>query len=126
MWPAVNQVQYHVGMGSDPEGLLSYCAARGIVVQAYSPLASGKLLSPPPPEVAAIATAHNKSSAQVALKWILQSETAKLSVVTKADTKDYIEEDVSLFDWTLTKHEMRTLDSATSPSSVPSWGCTAI
>lgn len=126
MWPAVNQVQYHVGMGSDPEGLLSYCAARGIVVQAYSPLASGKLLSPPPPVVAATAKAHNKSSAQVALKWILQSKTAQLSLVTKANTRDYIEEDISLFDWTLTQEEMRTLNSATSPSSEPSWGCTAM
>jgi diketogulonate reductase-like aldo/keto reductase len=33
--PAVNQLQFHVGMpGTDPSGLLSYCSARGIVVQA--------------------------------------------------------------------------------------------
>jgi diketogulonate reductase-like aldo/keto reductase len=61
----------------------------------------------------------------VSLKWILQSEVAQLSLVTKADTKEYIEEDVSLFDWSLTKEEMHTLDAATSPSSVPSWGCTS-
>jgi diketogulonate reductase-like aldo/keto reductase len=47
-WPAVNQVQYHVGMGTDPEGLLSYSKARGIVVQAYSPLAGGKIFDPAP------------------------------------------------------------------------------
>ena len=36
--PAVNQVQYHVGMGDDPHGLLSFCAKKGIVIQAYSPV----------------------------------------------------------------------------------------
>jgi hypothetical protein len=65
-------------MGSDPEGLLSYCSARGIVVQAYSPLASGKLLSPPPAELAAVAKAQGKSAAQVALKWILEKSCGKV------------------------------------------------
>ena len=37
--PAVNQLQFHAGVGSaDPRGLLSYNTKRGIVVQAYSPL----------------------------------------------------------------------------------------
>jgi diketogulonate reductase-like aldo/keto reductase len=125
IWPAVNQIQYHVGMGSDPEGLLSYCSARGIVVQAYSPLASGKLLSPPPAELAAVAKAQGKSAAQVALKWILQQDAAPMSLVTKADTREYITEDIELFDWSLTPAQMHTLDSATKPSNVPSWGCTA-
>ena len=31
--PAVNQIQHHVGMGPDPESLLSYCDEQGIVVQ---------------------------------------------------------------------------------------------
>ena len=35
---AVNQFKYHVGMGADPEGLLSYCKSHGIAAQAYSPL----------------------------------------------------------------------------------------
>ena len=43
--PAVNQIQVHVGVGADPEGLLSYCKQKGIVVQAYSPLAHGAVVS---------------------------------------------------------------------------------
>ena len=31
--PAVNQFELHVGMGDDPEGLVSYTARKGIVVQ---------------------------------------------------------------------------------------------
>ena len=36
--PAVNQVQFHVGMSADPGGLLSYCKSKGVVTEAYSPL----------------------------------------------------------------------------------------
>ena len=36
--PKVNQFEYHVGMGPDPEGLVSYCKSVGVVPQAYSPL----------------------------------------------------------------------------------------
>ena len=34
--PATNQLQLHVGMGADPRGLISYNAAKGIVVQVSS------------------------------------------------------------------------------------------
>ena len=40
--PMVNQVQYHVGMGADPSGLIDYCHSEGIVVEAYSPLGGKK------------------------------------------------------------------------------------
>ena len=39
--PAINQVKYHVGMASNIAPLTAYCAARGITVQAYSPLGDG-------------------------------------------------------------------------------------
>ena len=41
--------------------------------QAYSPLASGKLVAPPPALLSSIAATHGKSAAQVALRWILQN-----------------------------------------------------
>ena len=43
--PAVNQLQWHVGMGPDPEGLMSYCEQHDIIVQAYAPLASGAVVA---------------------------------------------------------------------------------
>ena len=36
--------QYHVGMGADPGGLVSFCQANNIVVQAYSALGGGTIL----------------------------------------------------------------------------------
>ena len=38
--PAVNQIQFHVGMGADPSGFKSYADGKGIVTQAYSPWAT--------------------------------------------------------------------------------------
>jgi diketogulonate reductase-like aldo/keto reductase len=46
--PMVNQIQYHVGMGSPAEygdGLLEWCDQHEIAVFAYSPLGGGRLLA---------------------------------------------------------------------------------
>lgn len=39
--PAVNQIQFHVGMSPDPSGIKSYADQHKIVTQSYSPLGDG-------------------------------------------------------------------------------------
>ena len=69
--PAVNQIQFHVGMGPDPEGLVSYCKSKGIQVEAYSPLGDGKSSELITGDlVTSIGNNHGKSGVQVALRWI--------------------------------------------------------
>ena len=118
--PAVNQIEYHIGMGADPEGLLSTCAARGIVPQAYSPLGdstpeliSGDL-------VTSIGAAHNKSGVQVALRWIYQHGVA---VTTKSTNAAHLAQDLDIFDWKLTDAEQARADAATKPKGTPSFMC---
>jgi len=120
--PAVNQVQFHVGMGADPGGLLSYSAGKGIVVEAYSPLGTntselihGKLTTE-------IGDAHNKSSPEVALRWILQHIPA---VTTKSGNPVHLKEDLDITEWSLTEAETRRLDAMDSPKGTPSFMCTA-
>jgi len=83
--PAVNQIQFHIGQGSnDPEGLMSYNARHGIIVQAYSPLASGGVFTDP----LTVKIAKNyagKSSAQIGLRYVLQAPVAMPAMVVKAD-----------------------------------------
>jgi diketogulonate reductase-like aldo/keto reductase len=119
--PAVNQVNYHVGMGDDPIGLVTYLKSKNIVLQAYSPLGDGTSELINGPLVTAIGKAHNKTGAQVSLKWLAQKP---VPLVTKADRLDFLEQDIDLFDWQLSPGEVSQLDAATSPAGVPSFMCT--
>ena len=60
----------------------------------------------------AIAAEHGVSSAQVALRWLVQHG---YPVVTSAsaDQQRYMQEDVAIFNWTLTPPDMAALDAAT-------------
>ncbi len=64
---AANQVEYHVLL--DQTKLVTYCQSQGIAVEAYAPLAQGRLAEHE--ELRAIAQKHGASPAQVALKWLL-------------------------------------------------------
>merc|ERR1712093_729620 len=104
--PHVNQVQYHVGEGVDPNGLKTYLDGKGIVMQAYSALSRGALITS---NIAkAIGAAHNKSGAQVALRWVTQQG---VPLVTKADDAEYLKEDLDCLDWDLTSEEVKLLDA---------------
>lgn len=120
--PAVNQIQYHVGMGSDPAGIISYCKKNNILVQAYSPLGNGALISDPALKTIGAKLSPAKSSAQVALKWVAQQGYA---VCTKADNPAYLAEDIDIVSWNMTATDMASLSAATSPAGKPSWACTA-
>lgn len=121
--PAVNQVMYHIGMGPDPDGIRSYCASKGVVLQAYSPLGDGTSELITGPLVTAIGAKHNRSGAQVSLHWAVKHG---VPVSTKSTSAAHLSGDLGIFDWDddLTKDEMDTLDAATSPRGRYSFGCT--
>jgi diketogulonate reductase-like aldo/keto reductase len=108
--PAVNQLQFHIGMpGTDPNGLISECHRRGIVVQAYSPLGGDQhsaLLTAP--AVQTIASNHNVSTSAVCLKWVWQQGHA---LATSTTHVSYLQEDVGVYKsaWVLTEEEMGVL-----------------
>lgn len=118
--PVLNQVQYHIGMGADPEGLMSYCKANNIVVEAYSPLGDNTTQLIHGPLTTSIGKNHNKSSVQVALKWIWQHGHP---LTTKSSNPVHLAEDIDLFDWELTADEMTQLDAETTPKGSPSFMC---
>jgi len=130
--PATDQVQFHVGMGPNPEGLADFLDEHGIVLQAYSPLASGALVKNN--ETVAAGAAHGKSGAQAALRWITQRAAGNTtSIVTDAASAKHLADDKDIFDWDLSSVEVKALDALncnTNPelckehSGTPSWGCT--
>ena len=118
--PAINQVKYHVGMGSDPGGLKSYCSEQGIHMQAYSPLGDNASALIEGPLLEKIGTAHNKSSVQVALSWIWQNA---VPVVTKSTKLGHLKDDIDIFDFKFSADELKELNSQTQPSGSPSFMC---
>jgi len=108
-------------MGADPEGIMSYSAQHGIVVEAYSPLGTNTTELIDGHLTTAIGNAHNKSSPEVALRWILQHIPA---VTTKSSNAAHLAEDLGVLNWNLTESDMTKLDAATKPSGTPSFICT--
>eukprot|EP00038_Savillea_parva_P010177 m.188432 g.188432 ORF g.188432 m.188432 type:complete len:340 (+) comp17413_c0_seq1:35-1054(+) len=108
--PHVNQVQYHAGMpGADPAGIATACRKYGVELQAYSPLGSYVNHSLIHANLTnAIGRAHNKSAAQVGLRWVLQNNH---SLAVAASNPDYLREDLDVFDWDLTPEDMEQLSN---------------
>ncbi len=101
--PAVNQVEQHPFLYQ--QSLQRYCAAKGIVVEAYSPLTKGQRLGES--NVVEIARKHGKSPAQVLIRWCLQHD---LVVIPKSVRETRIRENASVYDFSLSAEDMRRLD----------------
>lgn len=66
--PHVNQILVHAG--NTPSDLIDYCASRGVVVEAYSPIAHGEILDNE--GVASIAEKYGVSVPQLCIRYTLQ------------------------------------------------------
>ncbi|MCW3787808.1 aldo/keto reductase [Plebeiibacterium sediminum] len=101
--PAVNQIEFHPGYWQ-PE-LTQYCKDHGIVIEAWSPLARGKIFGSD--VLNNIAQKHNKSISQVAIRWIIQHGAV---VIPKSTTVARIQENMDVFGFELSEDEMKTID----------------
>lgn len=72
--PHVNQLLVHAG--NTPEDLIAYCASKGILVEAYSPIAHGEILKNP--DVRALAEKYGVSVPQLCIRYTLQLGTVSL------------------------------------------------
>ena len=102
--PMVNQVELHPLLTQVP--LREYCQQHDIAVTSWSPLAKGKLLEEP--VIQKIGQAHQKTAAQVIIRWHLQNE---LIVIPKSITPERILENSQIGDFKLTAEEMHVLDA---------------
>jgi len=116
--PAVNQVQYHVGMGEDPRGLKSYLDGKGIVMQAYSPL-GGKADLISGDLVTGIGQKYNKTGAQVSLRFIAEQQIPFNTVSTNPK---HLQQDLDVLRFKFESEDLETLKAATSPSGEPNGG----
>ena len=78
---AVNQIRIHIG--HVPEKVIDYCKEHNIVVEAYSPLGTGRLLKNR--KVQEMAKKYNVSVPQLCIKFILQLDLVVLPKTTHAE-----------------------------------------
>ncbi|MCU4183222.1 aldo/keto reductase [Acidiferrimicrobium sp. IK] len=97
--PAVNQIEVHPYLTQEP--LRRYDAEHGIATEAWSPIAQGKVLDDA--VIAGIAQAHGRSPAQAVLRWHVQRGDI---VFPKSVTPQRIRDNLALFDFELSDHEM--------------------
>ncbi|MDP2425477.1 MAG: aldo/keto reductase [Candidatus Izemoplasmatales bacterium] len=72
--PHVNQIGYFIGL--DQQKTIDYCRKHNIIVEAYSPLGIGYLLSNP--NIQEVAKKYNVSPAQICIRYCIQKDTAPL------------------------------------------------
>lgn len=87
--PAVNQIEVHVG--NVPLDLMKYCQNLGIHIEAYSPLAHGRLLNDP--KIGAFAKKYQVSTAQLMLAFDLQLGCI---VLPKSDNVSEMKENLNI------------------------------
>jgi 2,5-diketo-D-gluconate reductase A len=102
--PVVNQVQF--SPFEYRRGLLEACSERGLALEAYSPLGTGRHLSNP--AVVQIAERLGRTPAQVLLRWCVQRDTV---VLPKSTHRERIAENAQLFDFALSAEDMAALDA---------------
>jgi 2,5-diketo-D-gluconate reductase A len=102
--PAVNQVQFNPHVYR--RGLLDACERDGVVLEAYSPLGTGRHLSSR--AVAEIAQRHDRTPAQVLLRWCLERD---VPVIPKSTHRDRIAENARIFDFALSEQDLAELDA---------------
>jgi diketogulonate reductase-like aldo/keto reductase len=72
--PQVNQIRYFIGHTQDD--VIEYCGRHQILVEGYSPLATGAILDNP--EVGAIAQKYGTSVAQLCIRYLLEHDVLPL------------------------------------------------
>ncbi len=118
-----NQVEYHAYLPQDR--MLAALRRHGMILTAYCPVARGELLNDP--VIGAVAKAHGKTAAQVALRWLIQQPM--VAAVPRALSEAHIEENLDVFDFALTEDEMtrisalrsRNVRIANPPERAPKW-----
>ncbi|MEU3482838.1 aldo/keto reductase [Streptomyces sp. NPDC033754] len=101
--PAVNQIELHPQLQQTASREAH--ARHGIATEAWSPLGQGKGLLEVP-AIVAIARKHERTPAQVVLRWHLQLGNV---VIPKSVTPSRIRENIDVFDFTLDPEDLAAI-----------------
>lgn len=102
--PVINQVEF--SPYNYQKELLEFCIKNKIILEAYSPLT--RMKKHDDPKVLSIAKKHNKTVAQVLIRWAIEQE---IVVIPKSAHKERIIENANVSDFELDEFDMKILDN---------------
>jgi diketogulonate reductase-like aldo/keto reductase len=100
--PQVNQIRLCPGDTQDE--VADYCRGTNILLEAYSPLGTGKIFEVP--EARKLADKYQRSIAQICIRWSLQRGYLPLP---KSVTPERIRENARVFDFELSPEDVKVL-----------------
>ncbi|MEG3626660.1 aldo/keto reductase [Streptomyces poriticola] len=103
--PAVNQIELHPHL--QQHAARGFHAEQGIATEAWSPLGQGRGLLEVP-AIVAIAQKHNRTPAQIVLRWHLQLGNV---VIPKSVTPSRIRENIDVFDFSLDTEDLAAISA---------------
>jgi diketogulonate reductase-like aldo/keto reductase len=116
-----NQIEVHPFI--DQDKVLAACRVHGLAVTAYCPLARGKV--PGNDVLARIGRAHGKTSAQIALRYLVQQG---IIPIPRTSNPDHLAANLATFDFTLSDVEMTEIAGlkhiglrVVNPPHAPRW-----
>lgn len=115
--PDIIQVEVHPYYNN--KELIDFCKNQEILVEARSPLAHGDILNEWQSNdiLQKIALHYGKTVSQVILRWITQQNVV---AIVRTTNKEHLEENINIFDFSLTEKEIKDIDSLNKNNS---FGC---
>ena len=105
--PSVNQIELHPWL--QQREVVESCRRYGIKLMGYCPLARGvRFREGQSPDLEMIASEHNKTKAQILIRWSLQKGYI---TIPKSSHPERIIENSTVFDFELSLKDMKVLDS---------------
>ena len=108
--PMVNQIRVHIG--HTPKEVIQYCKDNGILIEAFSPNATGKLMDKP--EIIRMAEKYHVSVPQLSIRYDLQ---LGLLPLPKSTHKEHMIENADL-DFEISEEDMQSLMEVPEISSL--------
>lgn len=102
--PMVDQIEFHPGMMQ--KEILEYCRNNNIVVEAWSPLGSGRMLDNE--DLKRIADKYKKSVAQICVRWCVQNNVIPLP---KSTHLERIKDNIDIYDFIISDEDMEYINN---------------
>ena len=119
--PVVNQCETHVLY--QQRKMLEYLKPFNVALEAWSPLAEGRNGIIKNKTLFEIGGKHGKTSAQIALKFLVQNGVI---IIPKTTHIDRMHENIDLFDFTLTDDDMKAIRRLDTGHNVTGWPSDAL